>query len=192
MTEKLWVGLLFLAFVFVRLRWPRGTDERKSIRPLREWGTSTIFTLSFLISYGLYFWSDSLQGLLMPIPFIIQVLGGVFAFFGVALLEWVHRALGIHFSPHLELRSDHQIVQDGPYRYVRHPMYTSGCMYLVGSGLLSGNWVVLLCPTLSFLLLLVLRLPDEERMLADFFGADWFSYRKKTGALLPQINDLFR
>ena len=185
MNEKLWVGGIFLLFVVVRARWPRGSDEREQVQSFREWCTSTIFTFSLLIAYGVYFWTSWIASYRIELPVGVQFSGGVFAFGGVVLLEWVHRALGEHFSPHLELRSDHRIVQEGPYAYVRHPMYTSGLLFLVGAGVLSNNWMVLIVPTFSFLLLLALRIRDEEQMLAERFGISWERYVQRTGRLLP-------
>ena len=187
MTEKHFVGGLFLLFVVVRLRWPRGKDERDQVKPMREWLTSATFTLSLLFSYVAFLWTTSFDNLVFSIPYWIQCLGGVMALVGIILLEWVHQALGHHFSPHLELREDHKIVQSGPYKWVRHPMYTSGLFFLIGNGILSCNWMVLLSPTCTFVVLLVLRIHDEEKMLRHRFGEEWDRYTKKTGFLVPKI-----
>ena len=187
MIEKYCVGGLFLLFVLVRLRWPRGKDEREQIQPIRELLTSTIFTLSLLFSYVAFLWTDLLDGLVFSLPIWMKIAGGLISLLGVLLLEWVHRALGHHFSPHLELREDHQIVQTGPYEYVRHPMYTSGLCFLIGNGILSSNCILLLVPTFSFVLLLVLRIRDEEKMLYQRFGVQWDEYKRKTGFLVPKI-----
>ena len=101
------------------------------------------------------------------------------------LLYWVHHSLGSFFSARLELQEDHQIIQTGPYRWIRHPMYTTGFMYLIGAGLLSGNWIILLIPTLSFALLVFSRVSDEEKMLLEHFGEEYDHYLKRTGRFLP-------
>lgn len=187
MTEKWMVGIAFALFLLVRLRWPRGSDERESTRKTREWITSSLFTFSLLLSYIAYFAWDELQRFSIVLPFYVLIFGGCMSLLGVGLLEWVHRSLGVHFSPHLELRSDHKIVDIGPYHYVRHPMYSSGLLFLVGTGLLSSNLMVLCAPTLSFVLLLVLRIQDEETMMATRFGEEWVHYKKKTGFLWPRL-----
>lgn len=187
MQPKWIVGILFLLFIFVRLRWPRGTDERENTRKTREWITSSLFTFCFLFSYVSYFASESLQRFSVPLPNVVLILGGVMSVIGLGVLEWVHRALGVHFSPHLELRSDHKIVASGPYHYVRHPMYSCGLLFLIGTGLLSSNILVLCVPTSSFVVLLILRIKDEEKMMASRFGQEWMEYSKKTGFLLPRL-----
>ena len=79
------------------------------------------------------------------------------------------------------------LITDGPYRYLRHPMYTSGVLYLVGCGLFSNNWWMLLLPPSTFLLLVVCRLTDEEEMLSIHFAEAWEAYKSKTYAFLPFI-----
>lgn len=187
MEEKTVVGLLFTAFVLVRMRWPRGSDERQKVKSIREWITSSLFTFSLLASYGGYLGSNLLSGCHFSVPFVVQIVGLGLSVSGIVVLEWVHRALGKHFSPHLELRSDHQIVTSGPYRYVRHPMYSCGLFFLLGTGLVSKNWMVLGLPLLTFVLLLSLRIRDEEKMLSQRFGKDWDVYVQKTGFLFPKL-----
>ena len=185
--EKTIFGVLFFLFILVRLRWPRGADNRERLAHTRELISSSIFTLSLLFCYPAFLWSEWLQAAHLQLPMPVVYIGGLCSLFGVILLEWVHRCLGKHFSPHLELREDHKIVQSGPYHYVRHPMYSSGLLFLGGNGLLSQNWIVLFCPLLSFVLLLYLRIADEENMLHKRFGEQWEEYTKKTGAILPRI-----
>lgn len=187
MMEKYCVGALFLVFVFVRTRWPRGKDERVQVKPLREWLTSTVFTLSLLLSYVAYLWTGSIDMYNFESPIWFKGFGGLLSLLGVILLEWVHQALGHHFSPHLELREDHRIVREGPYAFVRHPMYSSGLCFLIGNGILSSNGIVLFVPTCSFILLLVLRVRDEETMLRLRFGLEWERYTQKTGFILPRF-----
>ena len=188
MVEKYCIGGLFFLFVVVRMRWPRGKDERIQVKPFREWLTSTLFTLSLLFSYVDFLWTGTIDAFIFDLPVWVQVLGGMISLMGVVLLEWVHQALGHHFSPHLELREDHRIVHEGPYAFVRHPMYTSGLCFLIGNGLLSSNVILLLVPTCSFIVLLVLRVHDEEKMLRHRFGVEWERYTQKTGFLVPKFS----
>ena len=187
MDSKTIVGCLFLAFVIVRLRWPRGKDDREKVNSTREWLTSSLFTFSLLGSYGLFLGTHHLDAFAFATNPVLQVLGGGFSAVGIVILEWVHRALGTHFSPHLELRPDHQIVQNGPYFYVRHPMYSCGIVFLSGTGLVAGNWIVLFLPLFFFVVLLSLRIRDEERMLSERFGESWSAYVQKTGFLFPKL-----
>ena len=104
----------------------------------------------------------------------------------MALLVWVHRALGRNFSGTLALRPDHTLVVDGPYRWVRHPMYGCFVLLMLALLLLTANGVIGGLGFGAVGALLVLRTWREEAQLAERFGADYEAYRARTGALFPQ------
>ena len=104
----------------------------------------------------------------------------------IPLLYWVHYSLGIFFSARLVLQNNHQIVRTGPYKWVRHPMYSVGFLYLIGAGLLSGSNWVLIIPTGCFALLVAMRIHDEEAML-ERNSPEYKMYKKETGRFLPKL-----
>ena len=103
------------------------------------------------------------------------------------MLLWVHVCLGANFSPHLELREEHTLIVNGPYRILRHPMYTSGLMYTIGCGILSNHGLVLFLPVGTFVLLIALRLKDEELMLSERFADAWSAHEARTFKIIPYI-----
>jgi protein-S-isoprenylcysteine O-methyltransferase Ste14 len=108
---------------------------------------------------------------------------------GVALmpvLVWVFRALGPNISPSHTTREGHQLVTHGPYRYVRHPLYTTGTLLSVALALMSALWwpVAWLVPGL---LLLHWRTPREEEHLVEAFGDAYREYQERTGRYLPRL-----
>ncbi len=84
----------------------------------------------------------------------------------------------------MSLREGHELVMTGPYRFVRHPIYTGILSALLGSGLAAGPmWFlifVLACPFLVF------SAWTEERMMAQQFPDAYPDYKKRTGALIPR------
>ena len=175
--------VLFIVFVSIRLKWNQAwtSSERKSYHTKRELLTTGVFSLLLLTLYVAWMSSSILNFATITSPVTVQYIGCILAVLGVLLLGWVHHHLGKNFSPHLELREEHTLIQSGPYQYIRHPMYTSGFLYLVGSGLLAANWLVLMGPTLAFFVLVQMRISDEEKMLQQRFGQHWKSYKAKTG-----------
>jgi len=96
-----------------------------------------------------------------------------------------HRTLGANYTPTLTTTQDHQIVAEGIYRWIRHPMYTSFFALLAACFLLSGNWLIgVLGATYS--LLIVERVGHEERMMLDAFGERYRRYMRDTGRFLPR------
>lgn len=106
---------------------------------------------------------------------------GAISFFG---LWWVHATLGANFSPALRVRQDHALITSGPYRWVRHPMYTFGLLGWASAGLMTANWFIGL-GAIALWVFVLRRLPDEEAMMREAFGEEYRAYEERTGRLLP-------
>ncbi|MBM75500.1 MAG: hypothetical protein CMK59_08865 [Proteobacteria bacterium] len=183
-----WIFLVvFAIFVGIRLRYGKTEDSRIQFHHIRELISSTMFTLSLLGTTVLFLSSEHLDPFVLNLPDEMRFFGGILALGGNGLLLWVHICLGANFSPHLELREEHTLIVDGPYRILRHPMYTSGLMYTLGCGLLSNNIWVLTLPVSTFVLLIVLRLQDEEMMLKERFGEAWSEHQTRTYKIIPYL-----
>jgi protein-S-isoprenylcysteine O-methyltransferase Ste14 len=106
---------------------------------------------------------------------------------GALLVAWINYHLGPNFSSTLILRDGHQLIQHGPYRHVRHPMYTAFLVMLTGMLLLSANWFIGGGGIACVLLLMAVRTPREERMLLRHFGDEYRAYMTRTGRYLPRL-----
>lgn len=115
--------------------------------------------------------------------------GVLVAIAGIAMLWWVHRTLGRYWSVILELRENHSLVCSGPYRRIRHPMYTSFFILLVGMALLSANLLLALLQIGTTTAMYLARVTDEEAMMLDRFGDEYRSYMQRTGRLLPHPHE---
>jgi protein-S-isoprenylcysteine O-methyltransferase Ste14 len=102
------------------------------------------------------------------------------------LALWILRTLGKHITSTVETREEHELVTGGPYRWVRHPLYTVGTSFFVSLSLLAANWFMGLA-SLMVLVMLLIRLPKEEEKLIERFGDEYSAYVKRTGRLLPRL-----
>jgi protein-S-isoprenylcysteine O-methyltransferase Ste14 len=102
------------------------------------------------------------------------------------LTDWTYYSLGVHASRKLELQKDHRLVQEGPYRYVRHPVYVVLFLSAIGACLVSSNIIVMIT-TLAVVAVVLIRIRKEEAMLIGRFGDEYLDYRRRTGALLPRL-----
>lgn len=136
--------------------------------------------LIWLLNPALMVWSA------LAWPAWVRWVGTVLVFVGLALLVWVHEALGANFSGNLEIREHHKLVTMGPYRWVRHPMYTAILLFVAGIALMTANWFIVLLP-LAFALFFVLRAPNEEKLMVEAFGNEYQDYKKRTGRFLPRL-----
>jgi protein-S-isoprenylcysteine O-methyltransferase Ste14 len=91
------------------------------------------------------------------------------------LLIWVHHTLGRHWSTNLQLKQNHTLITEiteGPYRWVRHPMYTALFGFFVGLALISASWLIVVLVVAAILVLYV-RIDREETMMIDQFGNEY-------------------
>lgn len=115
---------------------------------------------------------------LMSIPL------GVVAALGMV---WVHKTLSKNFSGKLEIRDDHTLVTTGPYRWVRHPMYTAVIMLFVAVFLLTANWFIGLVGVAMNVAVIGTRTPKEEAMLVEAFGEKYTEYMQRTPRYFPRV-----
>ena len=99
-----------------------------------------------------------------------------------------HADLGQNWSVTLELRKGHQLVKQGVYRSVRHPMYSSIWLWCLAQGLPSGNWLAGWYGFVAFALMYFVRTPREEQMMCESFGEEYRNYMRQTGRLFPRMN----
>jgi protein-S-isoprenylcysteine O-methyltransferase Ste14 len=94
--------------------------------------------------------------------------------------------LGKQFSGHVTLQKNHQLVQTGIYRCLRHPLYLGAILVTSGMTLVFRSWLVIPV-SLWTLVFVLLRIQQEERLLAEHFGNEFESYRQRTWRLLPYV-----
>jgi protein-S-isoprenylcysteine O-methyltransferase Ste14 len=94
-------------------------------------------------------------------------------------------ALGKFWSLHVEIRENHEFVQSGPFRVVRHPVYFSMVLELAASGLICSAWWMLLVIPVLFVPALIMRLRLEEPALVEKFGDLYRDYQRRVPMLIP-------
>jgi len=123
----------------------------------------------------------------LPVADWLRWIGVALGVLSLPFLAWVHYTLDKHWDVSLSLRRDHVLVTSGPYRRIRHPMYTVHIVYFFAWVLVSAN-LLLLINYLLTILLITLRIPKEEQMLLERFGEEYRAYMKRTGRLLPRFH----
>jgi protein-S-isoprenylcysteine O-methyltransferase Ste14 len=98
-----------------------------------------------------------------------------------------HADLGQNWSVSLEIREGHQLVTQGVYRSIRHPMYASIWLWGIAQGMLLQNWLAGWSVVPVFAVMYFLRLPREEQMMCDTFGEQYRAYMRRTGRIIPRI-----
>jgi protein-S-isoprenylcysteine O-methyltransferase len=106
---------------------------------------------------------------------------------GIAVRWWAIVVLGRFFTSNLVVQSGHRIVQNGPYRLVRHPSYSGILICFLGLGLAMYNWLSLLCLLVLVSAAIIYRTRVEEAMLEEEFGNEYTEYRRRTSRLVPGL-----
>jgi protein-S-isoprenylcysteine O-methyltransferase Ste14 len=101
-------------------------------------------------------------------------------------IYWLFRTIGNNISPTQATRRNHQLITDGPYRWIRHPLYTFGAVFYLAITLLTGLWWLGIGLALVFVILLW-RTPQEEANLMARFGDEYRAYMQRTGRYWPKL-----
>ena len=105
---------------------------------------------------------------------------------GLGFTVWARRRLGRNWSGSVTLKEDHELVRTGPYRWVRHPIYTGLLLGFVGSAVSRAEWRGVAAIALAiYALMLKIRL--EEEWMIETFGDAYRQYRAEVKALIPFI-----
>src|SRR3972149_5728252 len=117
-------------------------------------------------------------------------LRGVGTAVGLAMLPLLYggfSSIGNNISETFLTKEKHVLVTHGPYRWVRHPLYSAATISLVSLSMLAANWFMLAMACAAFLGIAVLVIPREEAELIRKFGDEYREYRERTGRFAPRL-----
>lgn len=173
----------------------RRKADRDSGETIPRKADGTIFMTLIRIG-GLMLWLSPLVYLLNPawmawskigLPEWVRWLGvglGILCIFGI---YWLFSSIGSGITPTSATRKEHQLVTSGPYRWVRHPLYTVGSSMFIAFGMMADNWFIALLGILAFIAMAA-RTPKEEANLMEKFGDEYREYMKRTGRFFPRFS----
>lgn len=178
-------GVVMVVFAWQEFRWGYDTPDGAEVHDDRSallyltWLPVGLITAAFGLSLaGWGAW---------PAQWPVFGLGVVVLLTGVGGRWWSHRTLGRSHEAVVTIQSDHQLVTDGPYRWVRHPMYAASALALVGVGLALGTlpgFVLVFGGTLPAM---IRRIRVEERALEGAMGERYRSFATARSRLVPGL-----
>jgi protein-S-isoprenylcysteine O-methyltransferase Ste14 len=122
-----------------------------------------------------------------PLPHSLFYPGLVMYAVGTVIANWMVLTLGHYHSMFIRVVSDHKLIEEGPYRLLRHPQYASQIFSFIGLGLALQSWLALLIILVPYTVFYANRIRVEERFLAEELGSDYTEYMKRTKRLIPFI-----
>ncbi len=176
-------GALGLYWLGAALRTKKSaTDEAGALRILRL----LILAVTFILLLSNWLRIGPLAWRFVPETVLGKALGIGLTAAGILLCVWARLHLGRYWSDRVVLKVDHQLIRNGPYAYVRHPIYSGVLLGIAGTALAIGEWrgvVALAVLGINY----SAKAKREERILASSFGAVFTEYKRKTGFLLPGL-----
>jgi protein-S-isoprenylcysteine O-methyltransferase Ste14 len=155
----------------------RAEKPAKQVDRRARWGILLVGIAYSLLLPG-RFWERS------PRPW--QIALSILFFALASLLSWTGaRALGRQWRIDAGLSDDHALITAGPYRFVRHPIYTSMLGVLLATGTLISPWWLLLPSLFLFVIGTEIRVRIEDHLLASSFGDRFVEYRQRVPAYIP-------
>ena len=179
------IAALWIAWEVYWIAAARGTKRTASSEPfITRLPVVAGLALSIFLLFASPWLGGFLGGLVPPGGDLGYFLGLSVAVSGAGVAFWARHTLGRNWSGRVTIKEDHELVTDGPYCWVRHPIYTGGLLIVAGSAValarVGGLFSVAIMTTIF---LHKVRL--EEKVLQDHFGERYAEYRKRTDALIP-------
>jgi protein-S-isoprenylcysteine O-methyltransferase Ste14 len=105
---------------------------------------------------------------------------------GLGFAVWARRHLGRNWSGTVTTKNDHELVRTGPYRFVRHPIYSGILLAFVGMAVGAGTWTSV-CAVGLVTAAFLRKMRLEEQFMTDQFGEQYQRYRHEVPALFPGL-----
>lgn len=149
------------------------------------------YWLPIIVALALMWPAEWLQATVLGRRFLpgtqaVAAIGVILIVAGVWFACWARHILGSNWSSEVQLKEGHELIERGPYRYVRHPIYTGILLALLGTVVLEGEWRALLGLVIMFVSFWR-KLRLEETWLSEHFGPVYADYMRRVKALVPGI-----
>ena len=192
-TFRILAALILFTGIGISSYFRRKADRESGEKISRNVDGTAMMTLIKL--GGLALWLSPLVYLINPqwmawskigLPEWMRWLGVGIGILCVLGIYWLFSSIGSGITPTSATRKQHTLVTSGPYRWVRHPLYTVGTFLFVSFGMMADNWFIAGLGILTFILMAI-RTPKEEANLIEKFGDEYREYMKRTGRFFPKL-----
>ena len=185
-----WLHLAGLAWLVFLAYWFVSALKLKKVKQREGRGGRLVQIVFMAAAYGLVFNDAFGRGWLgtrfLPASDAIAKIGFALAVVGVAFAIWARWHLGENWSGTVTLKEGHELIRSGPYRFIRHPIYTGMLIAFAGTVVALGEERGLISLAIA-LLSFYLKAKKEERFLSQEFGESFREHARRTGMFLPSF-----
>ena len=182
-----WVVFLW-SFIPERTLVQRANAESRKAGSKDRGSTQVIMLIGLITTvagFGLAYWT---QMAIPPVARRLVFYGGTLLLAAGSLLRRLcFRTLGEYFTGDVRARADQRVVQDGPYRWVRHPSYTAGMMMHLGIGFALTSWVSIAFLFGGTIIAYAYRVRVEERALLAEIGEPYAEFMRTRKRFVPFV-----
>lgn len=176
-------------YVFI-IYWLVSAARLKQTKVEEDSGGRLLHILIMVAAFDLIFRGNFTFGVLnermVPLTLPSLYAGIALTWLGIAFAIWARSTIGQNWSGRVTVKVDHQLIQSGPYAFVRHPIYSGLLVANIGAVLFIGRWRCL-AGLLIFLVEVSRKAAKEEQFMLTEFGGRYEKYRHKTGFLVPKF-----
>jgi len=178
------IGWLAFGAIFIfRKKWSRD-KTRKSDR-----ASIVGIVVQTLSLFAVWMTPRQHQTAILPVGYWFQLFSTILVVAIVIVSVWTIssalRVLGKQWSLQARVLEDHKLVREGPYRFVRHPIYTGILGMIIAAGLARSHWLGLLIALVLFTIGTAIRIRSEEKLLREQFGSAFDDYKRRVPAVVP-------
>jgi protein-S-isoprenylcysteine O-methyltransferase Ste14 len=187
-SARQWIRALWILF---GLYWLLSALKLKKTKKREAWHERVLYMLPLLAAFFFLSRPEAHYGWLgarfVPDNPTVGWLGVTLTAAGVAVAFWARWHLGANWSGVVTLKEGHELIRRGPYRTIRHPIYTGILLALLGTAVAIGEVRVLLAVAIAWLSF-YLKARREESFLSEEFGPSFAEHRQHTGMFFPRFS----
>lgn len=118
---------------------------------------------------------------------LMSIAGIVMIVSGILFRAWAVRTLGKYFTPTVQIKEEHQLVNSGPYKIIRHPSYFAAFLSITGGAVLLESMTGIVVSIIAMSIAYYIRIGIEEQKLLEHFGNRYREYMLETKRIIPFV-----
>ncbi len=169
--------------------WAATAASTKRTAQRQSWESRYWYLLLLVVAFALLLGAvplDPLTRRIVPPSPAVEILAAALCAGGLILAIWARHAIGSNWSGIVTLKRDHELVTGGPYRYVRHPIYSAILLMFLATALAAGRLGGFVGFVLCFASFWI-KLRQEEALMMRHFPDEYPVYRARVKALVPFV-----
>lgn len=182
-----WIDALWMLF---GLYWLVSALKRKKTKQRETVVQRLGYVLPLVVAFYLLSQPGAHYGWLgarfVPYSPAVEWIGVLLTAAGVGVAFWARWHLGANWSGTVTLKEEHELIRTGPYRAIRHPIYTGILLALLGTAVANGEVRALLAVGIAWISFYI-KARREESFLAQEFGTGFAEHLRHTGMFLPRV-----